>query len=345
VSAPAGRLAALRDRARWPFFARVPTAREGVAALDDDLLLDESAMARLRRLSLVSGQARTEGLAGEHRSRRRGASPEFADFKRYSQGDDFRRIDWNTYARLGGLFIRLSEITTELSVHILLDSSASMDWRGDPSRPSKYTAARRLAGALAYVALWGFDRVSIVPFADELGRPFGPVQGRAQVVPTIRHLQQMRPLGGTALAQSVTAYARTRSRPGLLLLVSDFLSGELEELQAALHDLRGRGWQTALLHIVDEAEIDPLATITWLRGDDEGTPIHSVELIDRESGGTLRLAIDDDVAARYGAAVAAWIDNLEALSIAEAAAYARVSTSWAIDDVTVSLLHDRGVVA
>jgi uncharacterized protein (DUF58 family) len=345
VSAPASRLAALRGRARWPFVARMPAASEAAATSGDELLLDESTMARLRRLSLVSGQARTEGLAGEHRSRRRGASPEFADFKRYSQGDDFRRIDWNTYARLGGLFVRLSEITTELSVHILLDSSASMDWRGDPSRPTKYTAARRLGGALAYVALWGFDRVSIVPFADELGRPFGPVQGRAQVVPTIRHLQQMRPLGGTALAESVAAYARARSRPGLLLLISDFLSGELDELQAALHDLRGRGWQTALLHVVDEAEIDPLATISWLRGDDDGAPIHSVELIDRESGDTLRLAIDDDVTARYGAAVAAWIDNLEALCIAEAAAYARVSTSWAIDDVTVTLLHDRGVVA
>jgi uncharacterized protein (DUF58 family) len=345
VSAPAGRLAALRDRARWPFFERAMGTGEAAIPPDDELLLDESIMVRLRRLSLVSGQARTEGLAGEHRSRRRGASPEFADFKRYSQGDDFRRIDWNTYARLGSLFVRLSEITTELSVHILLDSSASMDWRGDPSRPSKYTAARRLAGALAYVALWGFDRVSIVPFADELGRPFGPVQGRAQVVPTIRHLQQMRPLGGTALAQSVTAYARARSRPGLMLLISDFLAEEMEELQVALHDLRGRGWQTALLHVVDEAEIDPLAAISWLRGDDEGAPVHSVELIDRETGDTLRLAIDDDVTSRYGAAVSAWIDSLEAACASEAAAYARVSTSWAIDDVTLTLLHERGVVA
>lgn len=345
MSAPAGRLAALRDRARWPFFARAPVAGNAAETPDAELLLNESTMVRLRRLSLVTGQARTEGLAGEHRSRRRGASPEFADFKRYSQGDDFRRIDWNTYARLGSLFVRLSEVTTELSVHVLLDSSASMDWRGDSSRPSKYTAARRLAGALAYVALWNFDRVSIVPFADGLDRPFGPVQGRAQVVPTIRHLQQLRPLGGTALAQSVTVYARARSRPGLLLLISDFLSGELDELQVALHDLRGRGWQTALLHVVDEAEIDPLAAMSWLRGEDESAVVRSVELIDRESGDTLRLAVDDDVATRYAAAVTDWLANLEALCAAEAAAYARVSTSWAVDDVTLALLHERGVVA
>src|SRR5918997_1758898 len=126
-------------------------------------LLDERTLARLRRLSLVAGRARTEGLAGEHRSRRRGASPEFADFKRYSQGDDFRRIDWNTYARLDSLFVRLSEVTTEFNVHLLLDASNSMAWQGGGSAPSKFTYARRVAGALAYVSLWHFDRIVITP--------------------------------------------------------------------------------------------------------------------------------------------------------------------------------------
>jgi len=346
VSAPTSRLAALRARAPWPFADRTATGRISSFEPDEEILLDERMLARLRGLSLVSGNARTEGLAGEHRSRRRGSSPEFADFKRYSPGDDFRRIDWNTYARLGGLFVRLSEVTTELSVHILLDSSASMDWRGDPARPSKFTAARRLAASLAFVALWGFDRVAIVPFSDKVGTPFGPVQGRAQVVPTIQHLQRLRPLGGTALAPSVAAYARGRSRPGLLLLISDLLSGEVDELRATLHDLRGRGWQTAVLHVVDDAEIDPAATGSWLRtADENGNAAASIELIDRESGEELRMAVDDEVIARYAAAVNAWLAQIEAACAAEEAIYARVSTGWDIDDVTLALLHERGVVA
>jgi uncharacterized protein (DUF58 family) len=344
VSAPAGRLASLRARVWRPFADRAMPPVEPLAA-SDEVVLDERTLTRLRRLSLVADQARTEGLAGEHRSRRRGTSPEFADFKRYSQGDDFRRIDWNTYARLGGLFVRLSEITTELPVHILLDSSASMDWRGEDDRQTTFTAARRLAGALAYVALWGFDRVAIVPFADTLGTPFGPVQGRAQVVPAIRHLQQMRPLGGTALAPAIAMYARARKRPGLMLLISDLLSGEPEELQTALHDLRARGWQTAVLHIVDEAEVDLQATISWLRDDSNGSAAASIELIDRESGATLRLSVDDDVVTRYGAAVSSWLEALEAACAAEATSYARVSTNWAIDEVTLALLYERGVVA
>ena len=340
MNAPAGWFCTLRGR--WPG-GRAERAAVSTA-VDDEALLDERTLARLRRLSLVVGRARTEGLAGEHRSRRRGTSPEFADFKRYSHGDDFRRIDWNTYARLDGLFVRLSEVTTELSVHILLDSSASMDWRGSEDRPTKFAAARRLSGALAYVALWGFDRVAIVPFAEELGTSFGPVQGRTQVVPALRYLQGLQPLGGTALGPAIASYAFARKRPGLMLIVSDLLSGEPEELQTTLHDLRARGWQTAVLHIVDEAEIAPEFTTSWLRGDGDGGTA-SLELIDRESGGTLRLAPDDDVVMRYVAAVASWLEALEAACAGEVTSYARVSTAWGIDDLTLALLYERGVVA
>jgi uncharacterized protein (DUF58 family) len=345
MSAPATWLSALRSRSWRPFPGIAMPTADLLDAADTDILLDERTLTRLRRLSLVAGRARTEGLAGEHRSRRRGTSPEFADFKRYSQGDDFRRIDWNTYARLDGLFVRLSEVTTELPVHFLLDSSASMDWRADDSRPTKFTAARQLIGALAYIALWGFDRVAIVPFADTLGHPFGPVQGRAQVVAALRHLQRMRSMGGTALAPAIAAYARARSRPGLLLIVSDLLSGEPEDLQVVLHDLRARGWQTAVLHIVDDAEIVPDAAFAWLHHREDGVARTSIELIDRESGATLRLAPDGEVVARYAAAVSAWVDALEAVCAAEETAYARFSTAWGIDDLTISLLHERGVVA
>ena len=338
------RFGSLRSRGWRQFSKRAPASIDPAEATGD-LLLDERTLARLRRLSLVAGRARTEGLAGEHRSRRRGASPEFADFKRYSQGDDFRRIDWNTYARLDGLFVRLSEVTTELSVHFLLDSSASMDWRGNDDRPTKFMTARCLTGALAYIALWGFDRVSIVPFSEAPGKPYGPVQGRSQVIPLLRHLQRMQPIGGTALTPVIDAYAHGRSRRGLLFLVSDLLSGEPEELQAALHELRARGWQTAVLQIVDEAEIAAGAASDWLTREDDGIGVTSLELVDRESGETLRLAPDDDLVARYAAGVRVWLEALEAACAAEQAAYARVTTDWGVDEPTMALLHQRGIVA
>ncbi len=343
MSAATGRLASLRSRASQAF--RPSESAPAMETRPEPPLLDEQTLARLRRLSLSAGRARTEGLAGEHRSRRRGSSPEFADFKPYSQGDDFRRIDWNTYARLGTLFVRLSEVTTELPVHILLDSSASMDWGSDPQGPTKFAAARRLTAALSCIALWTFDRLTIVPFADSMGAPFGPVQGRTQVTRALHYLQHLEPLGGTSLAPVISTYARARKRPGLLLLVSDLLSGEPDDLQLALHDLRGRGWQTAVLHVVDDAEIDPAATMDWLKHDAVGAGSPSLELIDRESGDILRMTIEQDVVDRYCSAVTSWLTSLEAAVAAEGAAYARLSGAWDLGDRTIALLYEQGVLA
>src|SRR4051812_9040886 len=113
-------------RTTQPVAAPLPSTN---GVYEDETIFSEELLNRLRRLTLISRKSIAEGLAGEHRSRRRGSSPEFADFKSYSQGDDFRRIDWNIYGRLDEVFVRLSEVTTELTVHVLLDASNSMDWR------------------------------------------------------------------------------------------------------------------------------------------------------------------------------------------------------------------------
>lgn len=327
-------------RRRW-----APRAASQRPATAEPPLFDEALLTRLRRLSLLAGRARAEGLAGEHRSRRRGASPEFADFKSYSQGDDFRRIDWNTYARLDGLFVRLSEVTTELSVHVLLDASDSMDWRGDPALPTKLTYARRVAGALSYVALWHFDRVTITPFGDRLAAPFGPAQGRAQVVPMLRYLDRLAPLGGTALVATLDRYVRERRRPGFLILVSDLLSGDPAELREALRAVRARGWQTTVIHVLDEAEVTPAIAARYLAGDGADGARPPAELVEVESGDRLRLSPTDGVLARYGALVDTWLADTEAACREEDATYVRLLTGWGFDDVVIGLLHDQRVVA
>jgi len=100
-----------------------------------------------------------------------------------------------------------------------------------------------------------------------------------------------------------------------------------------------------VLHIVDDAEVATDAAASWLTGDDDGIGVTSLELVDRATGGVLRLAPDDDLVARHAAGVTAWLECLEAACVSERTAYARVSTAWGIDDLTVALLHERGVVA
>lgn len=322
--------------------AKRGTLQEPVASGDPDgPLFDEALLARLRRIALVSRQSISSGLAGEHRSRRRGASPEFADFKSYSQGDDFRRIDWNLYARLDDVFVRLSEVTTEITVHALIDASNSMDWRGDEGRGTKFRYARQIVGSLCYVSLWHFDRVMITPFGAEFGPVYGPVQGRANVMPMLSYLSSLTTLGETDLIASLDRYARGRRRPGILLLVSDLLSGEPEALGQQLRALRARGWQTLVIHVVDDSELSPQA-ITGGRDDSRGQP---ADLLEVESGERLRVTPSAAVIARYTEAVESWLTEIETRCAAERVDYLRLHTSWPFQTEVLRRLHERGLVA
>ena len=340
LPSPARRLPSLPGRGRGQRVvgdAASERARRAVGN-GDGPLFDEELLARLRRLVLLSKRTIAEGLAGEHRSQRRGASPEFADFKSYSQGDDFRRIDWNTFARLDGLFVRLSEVTTEFNVHILLDASNSMDWRGRSDLPTKFTYARRVAGALGYVSLWRFDRVVIAPFGVNLAPRFGPAQGRAHAVPLLRYLDALPLMGQTDLAPVLDGYLRARRRPGLLILVSDLLSGEPAALADPLRELRGRGWQTTIVHVLDAAEL------TGLARDDVGDQRAPAELVEVETGERLRLTPSDAVLTRYRAAIDAWLAEIETVCLDGGADYVRLQTDWPLESLVLRLLHERGVV-
>lgn len=129
-------------------------------------LFDSAFLRKLDRLALLTRRAMVGDIQGERRSPRRGSSVEFADFRPYVHGDDIRQIDWNLYARMERFFLKLFVAEEELTIHLLVDNSASMDW-GDPH---KLTYARRLAAAFGYVALSTLDRVTVTAFAARWGR-------------------------------------------------------------------------------------------------------------------------------------------------------------------------------
>src|SRR5437868_4495447 len=118
-------------------------------------LLDPAFLRKIEQLSLVAKKLFTGQLKGERRSAKRGASVEFADYRNYTLGDDLRYVDWNTYARLEKLFLKLFLEEEDLHVYLLVDGSASMAF-GDPA---KFDYARRIAAALGYVGLANYDRV------------------------------------------------------------------------------------------------------------------------------------------------------------------------------------------
>src|SRR5438105_12414113 len=150
-----------------------------------EALLDGSFARRLERLQLVSRKRLSGQGQGDRGSRRKGSSLEFADYRHYVEGDDPARVDWNIYSRTDTLFVRLYEEEVVLNVHLLVDASRSMDW----GEPSKLRYVRRLAAALAYVALNASNRLYVWPLSAS-ATSYGPAWGRSRAAPMLNFVEE-----------------------------------------------------------------------------------------------------------------------------------------------------------
>jgi uncharacterized protein (DUF58 family) len=263
-------------------------------------------------------------LGGERRSTARGRSVEFADFRSYSPGDDFRLIDWNAYARLDRFMLRLFVAEQELPLSIFVDLSGSMDW----GRPNKAATARRLAGAIAYVALTSLDRVRLTVFADGPTSGGVPHRGRRAVAELFSRLQSF-PAGGP------TDYTRLvwpigRQRPGMTVLITDGL-GEtsIDPAIAALGRARQEG---AVLQLLAPQEIAP----DWT-GD--------ARLKDSETGIEREFTSTPVTQAAYVEKLAERTREIERAAHRRGLRFARLSTDQPIDDMVLRTLRQLSLLS
>lgn len=223
-------------------------------------LLSPELSARLERLQLHTGRRLAGRFSGDHRSRRHGSSLDFADYREYHPGDDFRRIDYNLYARLDQLLLKLFEAEEDITVRLLIDTSASM------ARPEKLQRARQIAAAIGFVSLVRRDVVTLATF------PFqGPVprfSGRASLQALMTALERLEATGPTEFAAAVSELLGRRATPGLTVVISDLLTPDWTQ---AIRRLPVRGDQVAVVHLHDRSELDPA-----ISGD--------IEVVDRETG-------------------------------------------------------------
>jgi uncharacterized protein (DUF58 family) len=310
--------------------------RDTASATTAEPLFTDDVLARLRRVIMRSRRLAKTGLSGEHRSLRKGPSPEFADFKAYTVGDDYRRIDWRAYARFDQLYVRESEITTEFDVHVLVDVSLSMDWSSNPGRATKLRRALQLSGALGYLSLWHFDRVSITPVGSDAQRRFGPVQGRTNIRPMLAWLERLHAQREGDLTSALSRLVFERRRAGILLIVSDFLSEDLERLETAMRGAVGRGWEIGLLQIFEPAEANP-ALLESLSETNQATDIESSQ----------RMPVRSDAASLsgYRERRQAWLDDLGRLGGGVRTLHVEISTDQPVDKSLVQLLRNVGLVS
>lgn len=289
-----------------------------------DRLFDAAFLAKLDRLALITKRAVAGEQQGERRSPKRGASVEFADFKPYVAGDDFRQIDWNLYARMERFFLKLFVAEEELTLHLLVDTSRSMDW-GDPN---KLIYAKRAAGAMGYIALSNLDRVTLTAFGQERETTMPPQRSRRGVWPLFSFLSELQPGAATQFAETCRRYAQRARNAGPLLLCSDLMDADWKD---GLRTLLSRRFEITVLHTLAPQEIDP-----QLEGD--------VRLLDAEGGAPVDLTADVDLIRRYQRSLQTWRDEIADYCTGHGISYIPIETSFPIEELLLDLMRRRGLL-
>jgi uncharacterized protein (DUF58 family) len=247
------------------------------------------------------------GGGGEHVGKRRGGSAEFLEHRAYAPGDDLRRMDWLAFARTGEPVLKTFRTEEDVVVRLVVDASASLD----AGVPSKMDAAKRLAAAIGYMALAGSERTQVMAAGEGLTRAFDPARGKAALPKLLRDLDGIAPKGGTDLARAIDAVVQRAGRPGMLVVISDFLDSGPFDL--ALGRAAAAGHDVALLQVLAEEELHPP-----YEGD--------IAFEDAETGAVVEVTLDDAALAAYTARLNGLIFGLRALAKRHGAPYVRAST-------------------
>ena len=234
-----------------------------------DELLDSKLMAKLDAIDVMSRKIFSGKLQGERRSKRRGQSVEFADFRPYSHGDDLRFVDWNIYGRLDRLFLKMFLEEEDLSLVIAIDTSASMR----AGNPDAFDYARRVAMALAYVGPVNQHRVSLVGFSQGRIERATNIRGRRKASDVAQWLLKLEPSGVSGFEEAMRVIGTSRSGRGVMVMLSDFLFPEGFEKGLAM--VAGRGFDMFALQILAPQVADPSR---------EGGITGDVLLVDSETG-------------------------------------------------------------
>jgi uncharacterized protein (DUF58 family) len=291
----------------------------------DPTVFDEAFLRQLERLLLLLKAPVRGGLKGGRRSVKRGQSVEFADYRDYSLGDDLRQLDWNVYARLERLFVKLFVEEEDVTVTFLIDASASMA----AGSPDKLQFAKRAAAALGYIGLASEDRVVVAALAGRTARRQSALRGSGRVFRLLSNLSAIAVADGPTdlLAAARHAAAQLTGR-GVVVLISDLLDPSADHV---IRDLAGTGSELIVLHVLSPQELDPV-----FEGD--------LRLVDAETGDGVDVTVDLATLDGYKARLAAWKDGFAELARKRRASYVDLPTDLPLAELVFAELRRRRVL-
>jgi uncharacterized protein (DUF58 family) len=288
-------------------------------------LLSPELLSRLERLELVSRKIFRGRMKGERRSRRKGQSVEFADFRNYVPGDDLRFVDWNTYARLERLFLKLFMEEEDLHFYAVIDASTSMDF----GTPTKLQYAKQLAAALGFVGLVRGDRVRIETLGQS-PREAAPVfRGRRSLWRMLDYFEGIQPRPAVPLAQGVKSFCLRNSGKGIVVLISDLM--DKSGYEGALRYLLAQDMDVYVVHVLSAEEIDP-----DVKGD--------LRLVDCEDGDVADITVSGPLLKRYRETLAAFVGSAREFCSRRGMTYLLAKNEVPVEDLVTGYLRQRGLV-
>jgi len=288
-------------------------------------LIDEAFLRRLGNLRFIGRRKGKGDIFGAHPSPRSGMSLEFADYRPYTPGDDFRYVDWNVYGRLDRILVKRFTRESDLPVYILLDLSSSMRL----GRPSKAVYAVRLAAALAYLGLRSLDRVGLYPFTDRLGRAIPPHHGMGQMAHILSSLRALAPAGETSIDRAAAEFSSHAREAGLVVLISDFLTRASYE--EGFGRLVYRGHEPIAIQVLAPDEIHPTGT-------------GRMELIDVETDRRMRITVGRSTIASYEGRLSEQIRELRSVLFERRIPYFLARTDRPLERLIHEDLRRGGVI-
>ena len=269
---------------------------------------------------------------GERRSLNRGSGMEFADYRAYEPGDDLRYVDWNIYARLNRLFIKLHHSDADIPLTLILDNSRSMEF----GTPTKIICAKQIAAALGYIALAHADSVAVYTCAERLSLTLPPTSGKSQFSRLTKAITAIAADGRTRLTECLKQLPMYQRSPGMAVILSDFL--DPDSYTEGFKSLTGRGFSLTAIHLVSPEEIDPQTHLA------NATTGNDWLVEDVETGETKAIAINAETLTQYQAQQQAFCDDLQRFCIDQGIGYAQLKSNTPVEPFVLQDLHRTGLI-
>ena len=290
-----------------------------------EALLDADFLRRIEALAIAAQRVQLGRSKGERRSKRKGSSVEFADYRDYVQGDDLRHVDWNIFGRLDALYLKLFQEQEDLTVHLVLDASESMAF----GHPAKMEFACKLAAAIGYIALVGFDRVSAEATSGAGLQRLRPCRSKASAGKLFGFLESVQPGGQLDLEATCRSHVLRNRSKGIVVLLSDFL--DPAGFEGPLRRILQSGSEVYAVHILARDEIDPQVS-----GD--------LRLLDCETSEFTEISMSAALLKRYRENVRGFCESIRRFCLARGIGYVFAPSDAPIERLILEVLRVGGML-